>query len=153
MDKYGEDTEPSALPFDMINKSTYTTVGSFTSVLPQLTKLHNDRMSTNANYKYMQDDIADYKKRDAEKSITLKRGRPEKTTRYGRSKNCLNVITLNVLLLALPALKKGETAKPEDKKLLGAKKNNDLDFLKVEAGQILTDYISLDNKVTGVVHP
>jgi carboxyl-terminal processing protease len=35
-------------------------------------------------------------------------------------------------------LKKGQ-AKP---------KNEDLDFLKREAGQILTDYITLDNKFT-----
>jgi carboxyl-terminal processing protease len=152
MDKYGEDTEPSALPFDMINKSTYTTVGSFTSVLPQLTKLHNDRMSTNANYKYMQDDIADYKKRDAEKSITLNEAGLKKQRDMDEDK-MFERNNLKRTALGLTPLKKGETAKPEDKKLLGAKKNNDLDFLKVEAGQILTDYISLDNKVTGVVHP
>ena len=39
---------------------------------------------------------------------------------------------------ALNRLKKGET-KP---------KNEDLDFLKIEAGQILTDYINLGSKYT-----
>ncbi|WP_299467988.1 S41 family peptidase, partial [Mucilaginibacter sp.] len=35
LDKYGEDTEPSAMPFDVIDKSDYTTTGSFATVLPQ----------------------------------------------------------------------------------------------------------------------
>jgi len=41
--------------------------------------------------------------------------------------------------MGLPALKKGQP-KPT---------NEDLDFLKREAGQILTDYISFDNRFTG----
>jgi carboxyl-terminal processing protease len=41
LDKYGEDTEPSAMPFDVIAKSDYTTTGSFAGVLPQLKKLHD----------------------------------------------------------------------------------------------------------------
>jgi len=40
--------------------------------------------------------------------------------------------------MGLQPLKKG-AAKP---------KKEDLDFLKREAGQVLTDYISLDNKFT-----
>ena len=40
--------------------------------------------------------------------------------------------------MGLPALKKGQS-KPT---------NEDLDFLKKEAGQILVDYIGLDNKLT-----
>ncbi len=42
--------------------------------------------------------------------------------------------------LGFKPLKKGET-KP---------KNEDLDFLKLEAGQILTDYINLGSKYTSV---
>ncbi len=45
MNKYGEDTEPSALPFDIIAKSDYAKVGDFTGVVPQLKKLHDQRMS------------------------------------------------------------------------------------------------------------
>src|SRR6201999_3778662 len=53
MDKYGEDTEPSAMPFDIIAKSDYTKVGNFTAVIPQLTKLHEQRMANSINFKYM----------------------------------------------------------------------------------------------------
>jgi carboxyl-terminal processing protease len=47
---------------------------------------------------------------------------------------------LRRVALGLPAFKKGQT-KP---------KNEDLDFVKREAGQIMTDYIGLDNKFTSV---
>lgn len=165
MDKYGEDTEPSALPFDMINKSDYTKAGDFTTVLPQLNKLHEQRMNTNANYKYLLQDIEDYKKRDAEKSITLNEA-ALKQQRDADDQKTFERNNLKRVALGLPPLKKGEKEndlaaskkgeKVQGKKLIGragAKSNNDLDFLKIEAGQILTDYISLDNKMTSVAHP
>lgn len=71
LDKYGEDTEPSALPFDVIAKSDYTKVGDFTAVVPELNKLHDQRMSNSNSYKYLMDDIADFTKRENEKSVTL----------------------------------------------------------------------------------
>jgi carboxyl-terminal processing protease len=141
LDKYGEDTEPSALPFDMIAKSTYTKVGDLTLVIPALTKLHEQRMSTSANYKYMLEDLEEYKKRQSETSITLneqqlkeQRDKDEKTN-FERN-------NLRRTALGLTPLKKGQ-ARP---------KNEDLDFLKREAGQILTDYINLDkvNRLTNV---
>src|SRR6202012_1206516 len=71
MDKYGEDTEPSALPFDVIAKTDYAKVGDFSTVLPQLKQLHDQRMATSASYKYLQQDIADFKNHEDEKSIVL----------------------------------------------------------------------------------
>jgi len=148
MDKYGEDTEPSALPFDVINKTPYAKVGNFTAVVPRLNQLHEQRMSANANYKYLLEDIADYKKRDAEKSITLNEA-VLKQQRDADEQKLLERNNLKRIALGLPALKKGESATAADKKLIS--KSDNADFLKVEAGQILTDYISLDNKVSSVV--
>lgn len=45
LDKYGEDTEPSAMPWDTIAPSPYTKAGDFSAAIPTLTKLHNDRMA------------------------------------------------------------------------------------------------------------
>ncbi|PTQ99876.1 S41A family C-terminal processing peptidase-1 [Mucilaginibacter yixingensis] len=149
MDKYGEDTESSALPFDMINKSDYSTVGSFSNVLPQLNKLHDQRMATNPNYKYLLDDIADFKKRDAEKSVTLN----EQSLKQQRDADEARTFDRNNkrrVAMGLQPLKKGETAKPA---AVAKKEADDLDFLKIEAGQILTDYIGMDNKVTNVPAP
>ncbi|WP_342646189.1 carboxy terminal-processing peptidase [Mucilaginibacter sp. CSA2-8R] len=133
LDKYGEDTEPSALPFDMIAKSNYTKVGDLSGAIPQLTKAHEQRMANNANYKYLLEDIADYKKRQNETSVTLNE-QQLKQQRDADEQKAFERNNLRRAALGLSALQKGQT-RP---------KNEDLDFLKMEAGQILTDFISLD---------
>ena len=133
MDKYGEDTEPSALPFDVINKSNYTKVGDLSNVIPQLNKQHQERMAKNDNYKYLLEDIADYKKRQNETSVTLNE-QQLKQQRDTEEKKNFERNNLRRAALNLPPLKKGQV-RP---------KNEDLDFLKMEAGQVLTDYINLN---------
>jgi carboxyl-terminal processing protease len=140
LDKYGEDTEPSAMPFDIIAKTDYTKVGNFTSVIPQLTKLHDQRMANSVNFKYLLEDIADFKKHDKEKSISLNEQQLKKERDAEEKKNFDDENARRVAM-GFPALKKGQP-RP---------KNEDLDFLKLEAGQILTDYITLDNKFTSTV--
>jgi carboxyl-terminal processing protease len=140
MDKYGEDTEPSAMPYDVIAKTDYTKAGDFTSVLPELNKLHDQRMSKSDSYKYLLADIADMKKHESEKTITLNEAEL-KRKRDEDEKEALEKNNARRIALGLPPLKKGQT-KP---------KNEDLDFLKREAGQILTDYITLDNKISSVI--
>jgi len=144
LDKYGEDTEPSAMPFDIIAKTDFTKAGSFTGVLPQLQKLHDQRMNTSESYKYMLEDIADFKKHDAEDSVTLNEAALKKQ-RDADEKKAFEHNNLRRIALGLPALKKGQ-AKPKDE---------DLDFVKREAGQIMTDYISLEPKLTstGMMKP
>ncbi len=137
LDKYGEDTEPSAMPFDIIAKTDYTKVGNFNTVLPQLQKLHDQRMATSDSYKYMLEDIADFKKHDAEDSVTLNEAALKKQ-RDADEKKAFERNNLRRIAFGLPALKKGQT-KPKDE---------DLDFVKKEAGQIMTDYISLEPKLT-----
>jgi carboxyl-terminal processing protease len=139
LDKYGEDTEPSAMPFDVIARTNYTKVGDFSAVIPQLTKLHEQRMESSASYKYLLQDIADFKKHDADKSVVLNEQQLKKQ-RDAEEKKAFEENNLRRVAMGLLPLKKGET-KP--------KKNEDLDFLKREAGQVLTDYITLDNKFTG----
>ncbi|WP_158795639.1 carboxy terminal-processing peptidase [Pedobacter sp. L105] len=132
LDKYGEDTEPSALPFDRIKQSNYTKAGNFDQVLPQLRKLHDDRMRNSASYKYLLEDIADFKKQEDEKTVSLN----EVTLKQKRDADETKAFEKNNLrreAMGLKPLKKGESH-PKDE---------DLDFLKIEAGQILTDYFSL----------
>jgi len=137
MDKYGEDTEPSALPFDVIAKSDYTKTGDFTAVIPQLNKLHEQRMSSSNSYKYLMQDIADFTKRENEKSVPLNEQQLKKDRDADEAKSFARENDKRVALGFKP-LKKGET-RP---------KNEDLDFLKIEAGQVLTDYINLGSKYT-----
>jgi len=137
LDKYGEDTEPSALPFDVIKQSTYTPIANLTEVLPQLRKLHEDRMSKNPGYKYLLEDIADFKKREGEKSVTLNEAELKKERDADEAKS-FERNNLRRAALGLKVLKKGES-RP---------KNEDLDFLKVEAGQIVIDLNGLATKQT-----
>jgi len=137
LDKYGEDTEPSAMPFDVIPKSDYTKFGDLSSVIPQLKKLHDDRMSTSDSYKYLLQDVADFKKHDAERSITLNETELKKQ-RDDDEQKTFDRDNLQRVALGLQPLKKGET-KP---------KNEDLDFVKIEAGQIMTDFININKNVT-----
>jgi carboxyl-terminal processing protease len=139
MDKYGEDTEPSALPFDMIPKSDYSKAGDFSLVIPQLDKLHQQRMDNSLNYKYMLEDVADFTKHEKEKSVTLNEQELKKQRDADEAKS-FDHDNQRRVALGLKPLKKGEP-KP---------RREDLDFLKIEAGQILTDYIGLDNKLTKV---
>jgi len=140
LDKYGEDTEPSAMPWDVIAKSNYTPVGSFTTVIPKLTQLYKARQVNSPTYKYLEDVIADYKKQDAEKTVPLNEAALKKQRDADEEKSLSRENIVRVAM-GYPALKKGQ-AKP---------KNEDLDFLKKEAGQILTDYITLENKMTNVI--
>ncbi len=71
MDKIGEDTEPSALPFDMVKESNFKVVADLTDVKANLAKLHEQRMLTSVAYKVLQDDITEAKKRDGQTTITL----------------------------------------------------------------------------------
>jgi carboxyl-terminal processing protease len=142
LDKYGEDTEPSAMPFDVIAKSDYTKFGDLSMVIPQLKKLHDQRMATSKSYQYLQDDIADFKKHDAERSITLNEEQLKKQRDADEQKS-FDRDNLRRVALGLKPLAKGQ-AKP---------KKEDLDFLKIEAGQIMTDYVNINSKMTRVATP
>ncbi len=135
LDKYGEDTEPSAMPFDMIPKTDFSVVGNFSTVIPQLRKLHDERMNSSLSYKYLLEDIQDARKQDTVKTITLNEAELKKE-RDADEQKAFERNNLRRVALGLRPLKKGE-AKP---------KKEDLDFLQKEAGQVLTDYITLGNK-------
>ncbi|RFM27808.1 carboxy terminal-processing peptidase [Deminuibacter soli] len=132
LDKYGEDTEPSAMPFDVIDKTDYVKAGDFSAVLPKLIEQHDQRMASSSSYKYILDDIAAIKKQDAETTVSLREADLKKQ-RDEEEKASFDRNNLRRQALGLPVLKKGETKTKED----------DLDFVKREAGQIMTDYITL----------
>jgi carboxyl-terminal processing protease len=139
LDKYGEDTEPSALPYDVIPKSDFVKVGDLSAAIPQLTKMHQQRMSENTSYKLLLQDIADYKKNESEKSITLNEQQLKKQ-RDADEKKSSEREKLRRAALGLPVHVKNQKVRTKD----------DLDFLKFEAGQILIDYMNLDTKLTRI---
>jgi len=142
LDKYGEDTDPSALPFDVIPKSDYAKVGDFTAALPQLAKLHDARVKSSPVFKNMAEDLAEFKRIEADRTIILNLDKL-KTEREKDEQKTLDRENALRVALGRPVLRKGET-KP---------KKEDLDAVKVEAGQILVDYIGIADKVTKVTTP
>jgi carboxyl-terminal processing protease len=96
-------------------------------------------MNSSASYKYLMEDIADFDKHENEKSVSLNEQEVKKQRDADEEKTFQRDNDKRVAL-GLKPLKKGES-KP---------RNEDLDFLKIEAGQILTDYIGLGSKYTSV---
>lgn len=132
-DKYGESSEPSALPFDIIKPAPFSPVANLGSVKPLLIKQHDQRMKTSPEYKYLLEDIEQFKKREAENSVTLNEAQLKK------ERDTQEAITLartnqRRALQGLPALKKGEVAPKQDN-----------DFIQDESLKVMADFIQLNN--------
>ncbi len=70
-DKYGESSEPSALPWDEIKRSNYKTLANIAPVKRVLVEKHDKRMKGNKDFEHLLADIKELKLRDAETSATL----------------------------------------------------------------------------------
>lgn len=135
LDKIGEDTEPSALPFDMVKASNYTSVADLTSVKANLLKLHEQRMANSVDYKVLMEDIADAKKRDAETTITLNEAKLKAERDAVEAKSLARVNQLRASK-GLAPLKKGDKITKEEAS----------DFVQDESLRVMIDYM----KMTGI---
>ncbi len=133
LDKIGEDTEPSALPYDMVNKSNYKTfnngIQNFKSVL---LKNHNDRMINSLEFKFLLEDIAELKRRSKEVSVSLNEDKLRSEREALEAKSLSRANTFRAAK-GLPPLKKGDKITKEAAQ----------DFLRDESLNILADYILL----------
>lgn len=142
LDKIGEDTEPSALPFDMVKPSNFKQVADLTEVKSSLLKLHEARMANSLDYKVLQEDIADSKKRDNETSITLNEAKL-KQERDGLETKALARLNELRASRGLAPVKKGDKATKEES----------FDFVQEESLRIMIDLMkltSVDSKLTNV---
>jgi len=130
VNQYGEDTETSALPWDTITRTNYVKVGSFDNVLPVLNKLHQERFQSLGLNLYMEQSLKDLTKSSRPKVFSLNASENKKESEQRE----LQLLDRNNRLrktMGLAPLKKGDTVA----------KLEDLDFIKREAGRVLTDYI------------
>ncbi|MFA6275503.1 MAG: carboxy terminal-processing peptidase [Pedobacter sp.] len=132
LDKIGEDTEPSALPFDMIKPSNYVTVSDLTGIKANLVKLHNDRMTASLDYKALVDDIAESKKRDVETSITLNEAKLKAERDQLETKGLARLNQIRVAR-GLAPVKKGDKALKEEA----------YDFIEDESLKIMVDLMKM----------
>lgn len=130
LDKIGEDTEPSALPFDMVNPSTYATVYDLNAVKGNLLKLHEKRMNKSLDYKILKEDIAEGKKRESETSVTLNEAKlkAERDALESKSLARLNQVRAEK---GLAPLKKGEKTPKQEAS----------DFIEDESMNIMVDFM------------
>ena len=68
---WGESQEENALPWDSINRANYTTFGDSQGALDVLSAKHNARVMQDPEFKYILQDIEEYKKEKDKKFISL----------------------------------------------------------------------------------
>jgi carboxyl-terminal processing protease len=132
LDKIGEDTEPSALPFDMVKPSLYKTDEQLVVTKQKLMSLHQQRMLKSLDYKMLKQDIEESQKRELETSVTLNEAKLKNERDQMEAKALLR---LNELRAArgLAPLKKGDKKAKED----------NFDFVLDESLQIMADLMRL----------
>jgi carboxyl-terminal processing protease len=135
---YGEDNEPSAMPWDTIGKSNYTPVGYLTKAIPVLSDLYRERSAGNAAYQAYSNLVKAFQDNLAPKPVSLN-AQEFKKSREANAARALGLENQLRASVGLSILKKGELKARTD----------DLDFMKSEAGQILTDYILLGKTKSG----
>jgi carboxyl-terminal processing protease len=130
-DKYGESSEPRALVFDTVPPSVFSPVANLTTVKASLLKLHQERMESSSDFVDLQEDIAEFAKRESETSITLNEAKLKKE-REEREIKSLERENKKRAAKGLGPIKKGET-KPKE----------DIDFIRDEGLQIMADFIQI----------
>jgi carboxyl-terminal processing protease len=130
MDKIGEDTEPSALPWDVIASSSFKPVSNLTTVKPGLIKNSEQRVANSLDFKYLKQDIAEMKKRDAEVSVTLNEAQLKAERDAQEVKSLARVNELRTAR-GLPVIKKGEKTTKQDA----------FDFIEDESLHVMGDFM------------
>lgn len=130
MDKIGEDTEPSALPWDVIPSSNFKAVANLTAIKAGLIKNSEQRIANSLDFKYVKQDIAELKKRDTEVSVTLNENKLKSERDAQEAKSLARQNELRALR-GLPAIKKGEKVTKQDS----------FDFIEDESLKVMGDFM------------
>lgn len=130
-DKYGESSEKSALPWDEIASSKYVKVADLNNTIAQLEAKHNARMKTSKEFTYLLQDIAEFKKRNADVALPLNEVALKKQRDDLEEKNLKRENERRVSRGLPPITKKDEKVKEDN-----------FDFIQDETVKIITDYIT-----------
>jgi len=132
LDKIGEDTEKSALPWDTVNKSNFVPVADLTQTRAELVRLHDQRMASSVDYKTLQQDLADLKKREGENFVSLNevKLKKERDSLEAKSLTKTNMLRSS---RGLPPVKKGAKIKKEES----------FDFVQDESLKVMADLLQL----------
>lgn len=134
-EKYGESSEPSALPWDQIKATDFAPVTDLKPIIAQLSKKHQARMDSSQAYKFLLEDIDTMQKQEAETSVTLQEDQLKKEREDNRLKNKSRSDALQQMKINLP-LGGGATTDVEE----------GLDFIQEESLSVMADYVALLKK-------
>src|SRR5690606_6169116 len=129
-DKYGESSEPSALPWDQISATDFVPVADLKPLIGMLSEKHQARMEDSPAYRFLLEDIETMKKQETETSVTLSEEKLKKEREEARLKRKERTDALKKLEVNLPT---GGTARPVDE---------GLDFIQEESLSVMADYVA-----------
>ncbi len=88
-EEFGESSFDNALPWTQIKAADFTPEGNLTTILPMLIANHDKRVSHDKDFKYLQEDIAEFKKMRQKNLISLNEDdrRKERETQEAREKS------------------------------------------------------------------
>ena len=158
--EFGESSADNALPWSQIEQADYSPIEGVRSLLPQLSAKHDVRGNTDQAFKYLQEDIAEYKLQRKKGEISLNEAvrRKERETRTallaarkaedGKAKGGKTVASAKTTLKAVDAadaddgLEPDERGLPKDAAEEQAQKDAK-DILLIEATRILSDAVGM----------
>lgn len=132
-EEFGESSEPSALPFDEINKLNYNKYSDIQKFMPELLKRHNLRTQNDPDFQYLVDQIKEYRESKNQTIVSLNEEVRRKQKEADEEKKFQRENELRKKK-GLKLLDKGEIP---DEKL------DNTDYILNESAKILTDYIML----------
>ncbi|MCA5004066.1 carboxy terminal-processing peptidase [Sphingobacterium sp. WQ 366] len=131
-EKYGESSEPAALPWDQIKSTNFNKIGDLKTINTQLSTKHTARMKNSAEYKFLLEDIEEFTKNfNSRTPISLSETKLKKERDENKTKN-RNRLNKLLELHNMPLWKEGQ---PQPKV--------EFDFILGESLNVMKDYISL----------
>lgn len=133
-EKFGESSEPSALPWDQINGTTFNRLTDLKNTKQQLQDIHMKRMEKSPEYKFLLEDIEEFNKSDSIAQISLNQEKLKKERDINKAKNRARINKL-LELHNMPLWKEGQ---PQPKV--------EFDFILDESMNVMKDYVKLVKK-------
>ncbi|QQS97608.1 carboxy terminal-processing peptidase [Sphingobacterium spiritivorum] len=128
-EKFGESSEPAALPWDQIKSTNFKKVANLDDVVKKLETIHKARMEKSQEYKFLLEDIDAFNKLDSVPKVTLNEAKLKKEREANKVKN-RNRINEELKLHGKPVWKEGE---PQPK--------IDFDYVMDESANIMVDFL------------
>ncbi len=147
----GESARPNALAWDQIKPVKYEKYADLTDIIPKLRVRHRIRANDNPEFKFLREDIEEYRKNKNRKVVSLNEQKRREEREKAKQKR-LQRENARRLAKGLPPLKGDEN---DDNKAEKDKKEKEekSDYQLEETAHILADYIIFStHSLTGSIH-